>query len=336
MVSAGRRMAPRRVLARLRHGRDGAGAPAGSRESMLPYYAYRAAETLVGVLPQRASYWLGDRVADALVLAAPSKLDALRDNLRHVMPAAGEAALRRTVRRNVRNLTHSWVDVMAMSSRRTDLPSRIDIDDFENFGGPMKSGRGVVVMSMHYGSWEVGIAGWNAMGGEMALLAEVLRPRRLFERVIGGRSKQGVHVIPIDVAAIRNSDPETARRMGASSTREVFRVLRSGGVIAMALDRDLTGTGELLPFFGEPAPIPIGVVDIAVRTQAAIVPIILHQAGTRVHAVPYPEIAYDSSAPRAAEVRRVTCELLALFERVIREHPDQWHVLDRIWPAPST
>lgn len=302
---------------------------------MLPYYAYRAAEALVGVLPQRASYWLGDRVADVLVLAAPSKLDALRDNLRHVMPDAGEHTLRRTVRRNVRNLTHSWVDVMAMSSRRTDLPSRIDIEGFENFGEPLRRGRGVVVASIHFGSWEAGLAGWNAMGGEMALLAEVLRPRQLFERIVGGRGQQHVHVIPIDVAAIRNSDPATARRIGAAATREMFRVLRSGGVIAMALDRDLTGSGELLPFFGQPAPIPIGVVDIAVRTQSSIVPIILYHAGMRVHAVPHPEITYDTTAPRPAEVRRVACELLALFERAIREHPDQWHVLEPIWPETT-
>lgn len=334
MVSAGRSLAPRRILSRLRR-KPSAHAAGEARDSMLPYYAYRGAEALVSVLPQRASYWLGDRVADALLLTVPSKMDALRDNLRHVLPSADERTMRRVVRRNLRNLTHSWVDVMAMSSRRTDLPSRIDIEGFENFGGPLKSGRGVVVMSMHYGSWEVGLAGWNAMGGEMALLAEVLRPRQLFERVIGARGKQRVHVIPIDVAAIRNSDAQTARRIGASSTREVFRVLRSGGVIAMALDRDLTGNGEMLPFFGTPASIPVGVVDIAVRTGAAIVPIILYRNNRRVRAVPHKEIAYDQAAPRDAEVRRVTRELLALFERVIREHPEQWHVLDPIWPQAS-
>jgi KDO2-lipid IV(A) lauroyltransferase len=138
-------------------------------------------------------------------------------------------------------------------------------------------------------------------------------------------------VIPIDVAAMRAGDAQTARRIGASSMREAFRVLRSGGVIAMALDRDLIGNGEMVPFFGEPAPIPVGVVDIAMRSGAAIVPIILHRNGHRVFAIVHPEIPYDPDAPRDAEVRRVSREVLALFESAIREHPDQWHVLDPIW-----
>jgi phosphatidylinositol dimannoside acyltransferase len=303
--------------------------------SMLPYYAYRAAESLVRVLPQRTSYWLGDRVADVLLLAAPRSLDPLRDNLRHVLPDVDERRLRRVVRRNIRNLTHSWVDVMSMSSRRTDTFGRIDIEHLENFLRPRERGRGVVVVSMHYGCWEVGIAGWNAQGGQMALLAEVLRPMKLFERVISARGTQRVQVIPIDVAAMRAGDAQTARRIGAASMREVFRVLRGGGVVAMAIDRDLIGNGVAVPFFGKPAPIPIGVVDIAIRAGSAVVPIILYRNDRRVRAVPHAEVAYDPEAPREQEVRRVTGEVLRIFERAIRAHPDQWHVLERIWTLPE-
>ena len=53
---------------------------------MLPYYAYRGAEALVGALPQSVSYWLGDRAADALLATVPGRFDGLRDNLRHVIP----------------------------------------------------------------------------------------------------------------------------------------------------------------------------------------------------------------------------------------------------------
>jgi KDO2-lipid IV(A) lauroyltransferase len=113
--------------------------------------------------------------------------------------------------------------------------------------------------------------------------------------------------------------------------REAFRVLRSGGVIAMALDRDMIGNGEMMPFFGEPAPIPVGVVEIAIRSGAAIVPIILRRDGHRVLAAVHPAITYDPDAPRDAEVRRVAATVLAWFEGAIRAHPDQWHVLDPIW-----
>jgi lauroyl/myristoyl acyltransferase len=320
-------------------GPDVAAAPipvSAKRERMLPYYAYRVAEAVVRVLPWRIAYWLGDRAADILLLVVPHNLNDLRANLRHVIPDADRRTFRRVVRRNVRNLTHSWVDVMEMSSRRVDLDTRIDMEHLEHFTDAVARGRGVIVASMHFGSWEVGLAGWNAAGGRMAVLAEVLRPRQLFERIIGARSYQNVQVIPIDIAAMREGDAQTARRIGASSMREAFKVLRSGGVIAMALDRDMIGNGEPLPFFGEPAPIPVGVVDIAMRSGAAIVPIILHREGHRVRAAVHPEIAYAQDAPRDAEVRRVSSAVLATFEEAIREHPDQWHVLDPIWRAQAS
>jgi len=106
---------------------------APERDRMLPYYAYRGAETLVGLLPQRVSYWLGDRAADALLATVPSRFDGLRDNLRHVLPTIGHRPLEHLIRRNLRNLTHCWVDVMEMSSHRTDLPSRIDMTDLYHF-----------------------------------------------------------------------------------------------------------------------------------------------------------------------------------------------------------
>ena len=304
-----------------------------ARDPMLPYYAYRGAEALVNALPQRVSYWLGDRAADAMLAFVPGNFDGLRDNLRHVIPTIGDRSMKHLVRRNVRNLTHCWVDVMEMSSRRTDLPSRIDITDLYHFEDAIARGNGVVVASMHFGSWEVGLAGWNKMGHKMALLAEVLRPKQLFERVIGARRAQGVHIIPIDTQAMREGDAQVARRLGAASMREVFKVLRAGGVVAMALDRDLIGNGEPLEFFGQPAPIPIGSVEIAIRAGAAIVPILLFRDRYRVKAMVHPEIRYAVDAPRDAEVRKTAQMLLRIFEKAIREHPEQWHVLDPIWPA---
>jgi KDO2-lipid IV(A) lauroyltransferase len=81
-------------------------------------------------------------------------------------------------------------------------------------------------------------------------------------------------------------------------------------------------------------PIPVGVVEVAIRTGAAIVPIVLLRGeGDEVIGQCYPEIVYDAAAERGTEVRRAASEVLRLFEQVIREHPDQWHVLDSLWPT---
>jgi phosphatidylinositol dimannoside acyltransferase len=117
--------------------------------------------------------------------------------------------------------------------------------------------------------------------------------------------------------------------------REVFRHLRSGGGIALAIDRDLSGTGTRIPFFGKPAPIPLGVVEVAMRSGAAVVPVALLRTSWGVEGMVFPERSYDADAPREVEAERIAREILALFEPVIRRNPDQWHVLDPVWPEPA-
>jgi phosphatidylinositol dimannoside acyltransferase len=299
---------------------------------MLPYYGYRLASGLVRVLPRRASMALADRVADVLLATVPNKFDPLRDNLRHVLPDVEDRQMHRVVRRNLRHLTRGWVEVMAIPHDRSGTTRRLREVDIENYTDALARGRGVVVVSMHFGAWEAGLAAWNGGGGRLALLAEQLRPQKLFEAIAGARGALGVKVIPIDVEAMLQGDARTARRIGAAAMREVFRHLRSGGGIAVAIDRDLTGTGTEIPFFGRPAPIPLGVVELAIRSGAAIVPVVLRRTGWGVEGVVFAEKLYDPDAPREHEAARIAREILATFEEVIRADPDQWHVLDPVWP----
>jgi KDO2-lipid IV(A) lauroyltransferase len=298
---------------------------------MLPYHLYRAASGLVKVLPRRASFTLADRVADVLLAAAPSKFEPLRNNLRHVLPEAGEGELNTVVRRNLRHLARSWVDVMAIPLDPVGTTRRLREVDLHHYTDALARGNGVVVVSMHFGAWETGLAAWNGGGGRLALLAEQLRPQKLFEAIAGARGALGVKVIPIDIETMLQADPQTARRIGAAAMREVFKHLRGGGAIAIAIDRDLSGTGTRLPFFGVPAAIPLGVVEVALRTGAAVVPIVLPRTSWGAEGRVFPEVEYDPAAPREEEAARVARQILATFETVILANPEQWHVLDPVW-----
>ena len=326
-------------------GADGARGPARAAEARarrrvrLQLRLFRAGERAAATLPHRAVYAGAALAGGAALRLRPHRFDGLRANLRRVLPDASEAEFDRVVRANVRNLARSWADVLEMPYHSRAMAERVHPVSVENMTRHLDAGRGVVIVSLHLGMWEVGIAGWNYRFGRMALLAESLRPAELFDHIVASRESMGVTVIPIDTHGMRDADPATARRLGASAIREVMRVLRRPGMVAMAMDRDLIGNGTPMPFFGADAPIPVGVVDIAMRTGAALVPVVLLRSGRDhrdVIAPCYPAVEYDTTAPdRAAEVRRVAAEILRTFETVIREHPDQWHVLDPLWPAEA-
>jgi len=305
------------------------------RGAMFPYYAFRAAEAMVRVVPHRVAYRVGDLAADVVTRTQPRRFDGLRANLRQVLPEADERTLDAVTRRNVRNLLRAWIDVLEMRHKADLMVRRLDTVDYNHLEAALARGRGAIVVSLHLGSWEHGIAAYNRSMGRMALLAEALNPPQLFDRIAKARGALGVQVIPLDIAGMRSGYQRTARVLGASALRDVYRVLRNNGCVAIAMDRDIAGNGEPMEFFGRTAPIPVGVVELAIRTGAALVPIVLFRDGDRVRGEVFPELHWDVEAPREPEVRRVAAEVLRLFEGVIRAHPDQWHVLDPIWTADT-
>ncbi len=302
------------------------------KQSRLPYVGFRAAESLVRVLPRRTSYFLAARLADAMSIARPHALDGLRANLMHVAPQLSKRELRRLTRRNAEHLARSWVDVMELRYRWKDLWGRLDIENVENFTNAVDRRKGVVVLSMHFGAWEEGLAAWNTqLPGRMALLAELLRPQALHDRIVGAREAAGVQVFPVDLAALRNREDPAARHRASMNLRGVMKLLREGGIIAIAIDRDIVGNGEPFPFFGGTISVPVGAVEIAMRTGAAIVPTVLVRNGLRIIGRPFPEIPYDRDKPVIEEARRVISTVLPMFEEVIRSNPEQWHVMDPLW-----
>jgi KDO2-lipid IV(A) lauroyltransferase len=300
----------------------------------MKYWAYRVAEALANMVPLAVAYAVAVAIVHVLLLLSPGRFAGLRANLGHVAADVPPRQLRALVRANARNLARCKIDVLRMS-RPSTCARRLNLDGMEHLTGALARGRGVVMVATHLGPWEAGMVAFNADAGRVAVLAEMVRPPRLFEHLRSGRARLGVTVIPIDVAAIRDADADVARRLGAGALRRVFSELHSNRTVAIAIDRDLTGTGVPVPFFGQPIPIPLGVVDIAMRCGAALVPAwATRQRGSIcLHALP--EISYDRSAPREAEVRNVARTVLAAFEPVIARHADQWHVLDPIWPVAS-
>jgi lauroyl/myristoyl acyltransferase len=304
----------------------------------MKYWFYRAAESVAHMVPLRVAYFLAISAVHVLMVLSPARFTGLHANLSHVVGDLPPRRVRALVRANARNMGRSWVDVLRMS-RPSACARRLDLDGVERLSDGLARGRGLVMVCSHLGPWDAGLVAFNASSGRVAVLAEVVRPRRLFEHLCAGRARLGVTVIPIDVAGMREADPVIARRIGAGALRQVFTQLRGNGMVAMAMDRDLTGAGVPLPFFGTPTPIPLGVVDIAIRSGAALVPAWSVRENGRLCLHALPEIAYDAAAPREAEVRRVARASLAALEPVIRQHADQWHVLDHVWeptPPPRT
>ncbi|HUY96510.1 MAG TPA: hypothetical protein VMW47_02640 [Verrucomicrobiae bacterium] len=306
------------------------------RESWAPYLGLRSAELGLRTLTRRGAYRLTRPLAAVLTVVWRAHFRGLQANLDVVRPDLTSAARRRLLRANVRNFLKAWIDVLQMPHRPTRVWREwLCTEGYENLTAARELGRGVIIVSFHLGAWESVIASLNDVFPGLALLAERVRPIRCFNWLERTRTRAGCRVIPLDCDAARAGDLAAAQRSGAASARAVYRVLRQQGVVVIAIDRDLLGTGETLPFFGHRASIPLGAAEIAARTGAVILPVTIVRSPHDTYlARAYPPVTVPLGQTDPATIRAVTRQLLELLEPVVAAHPEQWHVMSPIFGSP--
>jgi lauroyl/myristoyl acyltransferase len=312
------------------------------RESWLPYVGLRLGELALRAVDRRAAYAVTGPLAAFLVACWPSHWDGLRANLVVIRPELSRREMRRLLRRNVRNFLKAWIDVLQMAHRPLQAWTPwLRMQDEQYLDEAWAQGKGVIIVSLHLGSWEAAIAALRekfvSQGSGLALLAEQVRPLRCFNWLVRTRSSVGCQVIPLNVDAARRGDQVAVHRSGAAAVRQIYRVLSQNGVVVMAIDRDLLGTGAPVPFLGRQASIPLGAVEIAARTGAAILPVsLVRDAHDNYLCRGYPPVRVSVGADREASLRRSAQELLQVLEPALRSHPDQWHVMQPLFGPVMT
>jgi KDO2-lipid IV(A) lauroyltransferase len=114
----------------------------------------------------------------------------------------------------------------------------------------------------------------------------------------------------------------------------VLRALREQALLVLPIDQNSTrGLGVFVDFFGRQASTNAGMARIALRTDAPIVPVFIVREGRsarhRVHVLPILEV--ERSGDFAADVRRNTERFTAVFEEMVRRHPDHWLWMHKRW-----
>lgn len=185
---------------------------------------------------------------------------------------------------------------------------------------------GAIVTLPHSGNWDLAGA-WAAQRfGTVATIAERLRPEGVFNKFMAVRRARGIALMPLT---------------GEPGIYEFLRDhVRQGHLVALLGDRDVARNGMSVLFCGRKAPLPIGAALLALDTGRPLLTCGVHFDGPTLVITFDPPIPMEGEVPtgrerlrRAQEVTAVVAERL---ERHIREHPENWHQLQPVWPDMVT
>ncbi len=251
----------------------------------------------------------------------------LEGNLRRVIGKdAGAGELRRLSRTVMRSYARYYLEAFRIQVIPRDrlLGYGMHMEGVENLEFTLhclKNGRGVIYALPHMGNFEQAGAWVIANGaGSFTTVAERLEPESLYRRFLTFRQRLGFEVLPTT---------------GGPHPFEVMaQRLRSGKLVCLIADRDLSETGVEVDFFGEKALLPAGPAALAMQTGAVLTPASCWFVGdTEWGARVYDEIPVPEGGTREEKAAVMTQQLASVFERAIREHRQDWHMLQRLFVA---
>jgi KDO2-lipid IV(A) lauroyltransferase len=264
-----------------------------------------------------------------VVAALATRDDSVaRANIALAFPDLADEAREDLLRRMWRNAGRLVADTALLDRWSRVSPDRIrelvTLDPLEGIQEMFARARerGSLVLTAHFGSFELLHAGCAAHGFPISLVHRTFPNPRIDRWLTDLRERCGTRVL----------------RRGAAA-RQILEELRSKRVVAIPFDQRAQGQGRIIiPFFSVPAPTPTGLARIAMSSRAPIFPSVLVREGEshRHRAIFPPEVPVARSGDREADVIENSLRFNAVLERMIRAHPDHWIWMYRRWPPPSS
>lgn len=285
----------------------------------ISYLVYRLLGWLVPHIPPWLGYRLFAWIGDLFFLLDINGRRAVQDNLRHVMgPDTPHRVLNAKARATFRIQAYNYFDLFRVPSMsEEELHTRVIIEGWEHLEAALARGKGVIGVPAHFGNLDILLQFLGLRGLKALVVMERLKPERLFRYIAGIRACHGATIIPVDGAL-----------------KSLFRALRAGEIVILALDRDVTNSGVDIELFGQVTRLPDGYAKLARHTGAPVVlafGLRLPDHRLRVRIEPALEIPQTDN--RAGDVRAIVRQALDIAERHIAEHPEQWVVFRPIWQS---
>jgi KDO2-lipid IV(A) lauroyltransferase len=277
--------------------------------------AYFAGWRLVRTLPEKGAYGLFSFIGRRAVKANGKSVQRLRFNLSRVKPDLSEVELENLLSRAFDSYLRYWCDTFRIQDWSPErIQETVTLTNGHLLIDPMRSGRGVVIALPHSGNWDHAGAYFCSIGIPLVTVAERLKPEALFQKFLEYRNSMGFEVLSLD----------------SRSFVTLMKRAREKRLIALVADRDLSRSGVDVDFFGYPSRMPAGPALLAVKTGIPLVVAHVSYTSSGIH-ITFSEVLVPQEGSESERVSKVVQACADLFARGIAEHPEDWHMLQRIW-----
>lgn len=283
---------------------------------------------LIAAIPPLIGHWLADRIGDVVMQLAHKSRKAVINNMRHVLGPAPPKVLKRNVRGVFRNLIRAYYDLCRAPDLTDEQIDRmVDFDEkgWQRVVDLYNQGRGIILVSGHYGAFDEITQVMSRRGLPLTALIAQTKPAWVSDFITQLRGDRGLRMMLVS--------EEEGNSLNLAALKESIQILRRGELLGVIADRNLEERGVTIPFFGEDAVMAAGVAKMALRTKAIIVTSFCTRLPRKRYSVVFDEpLDPVGSSSNDEDIRDLLLKIFARFEHYISRNPDQWLLLQPVWP----
>ncbi len=275
---------------------------------------YRLASLAAQAIPRGGRRALAGVLARLALRILPVERESVRRNLRRILPPADGRSLDAAVSRTFRNFAHCFGDLLTLNRTPVAVLRRYfdGAHGDEHLAAAAAPGRGLIVATAHLGNWE--------LGGRLLAMK-------------GGRA---THVV---LSAEEDPSVEAFLRRDANGVRFVTReaptaslallaALRRNEIVAVQGDRATGGRADVrVPFFGDAAAFPLGPFLLARASGAPVLPAFCVLGENATYRIYLEAPIWVGGGGEEIGLH----QLVAVIQRYVSAHPDQWFNFFDFW-----
>lgn len=277
--------------------------------------------SLLNGVARRLSFRAAGRVGASLGSAAfrwtTIRKRVTRENLAKAFPERPPSDIDRIAHGAYKNYGTTLFEMLwAGGQTAEDLLAPVQLVNREVFDNAFALGKGVILLSGHFGNWEFLVSSLRLhLGHPLVIIVQHQRNRRIDALIDRERSRFGNTTIPM-----------------GPSVREVLKALKDGRIVAMLGDQSGPRESVFIDFFGRPAATHRGAAAFSLKTGAPIVMAFLVRREDGRYDASFEEVSRAGLDTYSdAAVLELTRRHAALLERFICLYPDHWLWMHKRW-----
>jgi Kdo2-lipid IVA lauroyltransferase/acyltransferase len=277
----------------------------------------KAFQSLLRLLPEGLARLTGAMLGRLGFLLLRGRRSVAISNAGRVIPGISPSRAREIAIKCFENLGINFVEVLLFPYlKESEFRERFRLQKHERAEEALKTGSGALVLGFHYSNWEIMGVASSLLGREIVALARPLKGHTgLNDFLIGLRTATGLTIIP-----------------NKNTARDVMRLLKENRMVAFLGDqREKRSKAVWVEFFGQKVPTSKGIVALAMKTGAPVMPIYSRREGFLRYTVvcDEPLLIERKGTPMEELVYRNARRINALLEKLVTEQPEDWFLVHR-------